>query len=203
MFKKLFNSERKFKKKDFKNFFGNEIYTGPFASLKIPNEVYNYLSVPEILGLYESCLHNSFSILLNHQINKVVLVGGNNGYYAAGISLLLNPEEINIFESETKWHKKIESWFVLNQFSNYKIGSSAEKTNFKKIEKADLLFIDCEGFESVLLDPEEFIWQKNANIIVEVHPFYIQNIVNLISKRFKNTHNIELIFDSFDEDKKN
>jgi hypothetical protein len=202
MFKKIINFLKKSEKKDLKDFLGNEVYTGPFASLKIPTEVYNVLTLPELLGLYESCLHPYFSTLLNQDIKNVVLIGGNNGYYAAGISLFFNPEKLNIYESETKWHKKIESWFIYNKFSNYFIHESADKSSFKEVEKTDLLFIDCEGYESFLLDPKEFEWQKETNIIVEIHPFYIQNIVNTLSKRFKKTHNIELIYDSFEEDKK-
>ncbi len=182
---------------------GYRIYFGPFTGLKIPQSVYNILTTSEILGLYESCLHSKFEILLNKEIKNVLLVGGNNGYYASGISYLLNPDLIHIYETEKYFHTLIKSWFQENNFENYKISDKASKEEFIKIQsKIDFVFMDCEGFETELLNPEIFTWQEKTEILLEIHPFYKDNLISILSKRFMKTHKIELFYDDFDEDNK-
>lgn len=182
---------------------GNRIYFGPFSGLKIPKESFNYLTVSEFLGLYESCLHFKFESLINLELENVILVGGNNGYYAAGISYLLAPKLINIYESETIFHPIIKSWFNLNNVSKFNIKGKATIEEFKQIDlKIDFIFMDCEGYELELLNPQLFLWQQKAEILLELHPFYVDNLIATITSRFKKTHKIEIIYDDFNEDVK-
>ncbi len=180
---------------------GNRIYFGPFSGLKIPKESLNYLTVSELLGLYESCLHTKFEKLLNLELENIILVGGNNGYYAAGISYLINPKMINIYESEIIFHPIIKSWFNSNNLSKFDIRRKATIEEFNQINfKVDFVFMDCEGFEIELLNPQLFSWQEKTEILVELHPFYIDNLIPILSSRFKKTHKIEIIYDDFNED---
>jgi hypothetical protein len=182
---------------------GNRIYFGPFSGIIIPKESNSLLTISEILGLYESCLHSKFTDLLNQDISNVILVGGNNGYYAAGISYLFNPEILNIYESESKFHPIINSWFLENKLSQINILGKATSEEFGSIEsKIDFLFMDCEGYEIELLNPQLFLWQQKTEILLELHPFYVSNLIAKISSKFKKTHNIEIIYDDFDEDAK-
>ncbi len=180
---------------------GNRIYYGPFSGLKIPEKAVNFLSVTELLGLYESCLHSKIGELINKEINNIILVGGNNGYYAAGISCIFNPDSIIIYETEKFFHNIIESWFEVNNLNNSIILGEATYSEFKKVNtKIDLVFMDCEGFEVELLNPEDFYWQQKTDILIEIHPFYVDNLVSILTKRFSKSHNIEIIYDNFSED---
>jgi len=184
-------------------YFGNRIYFGPFSGLRIPGLVLNALSITEILGFYESCLHFIFSDLLNRKIKSVMIIGGNNGYYAAGLSNLFNPESLVIYEMVQDLHPRIASWFETNNLSEYSILGEATPEEFKRNDKKiDLLFMDCEGFEKILLNPNEFNWQKESDIIVELHPFYKDNLVSDFTDKFQSTHSIQIIYDDFDEDNK-
>jgi hypothetical protein len=181
-------------------YFGKRIYFGPFSGLKIPDVVLNALSITEILGFYESCLHFVFSDLLNRKIKNVIIIGGNNGYYSAGLSNLFNPESLLIYETVADLHPRIASWFEENSLSNYKILGEATPDEFKKIDrKIDFLLMDCEGFEKTLLDPDEFVWQRNSDIIVELHPFYKDNLISDFTQKFHLSHNIQIIYDDFNE----
>jgi hypothetical protein len=194
---------KKDNKESLKDYFNNKIYFGPFTGLKVPDDLYKILSVSEILGMYESCLHPLFSQLFNRKIKNIVLVGGNNGYYSAGLSFLYNPEKLIIYEMFDKFHPIISSWFEKNNLKNYEILGEATITEFKNWkQKTDLIFIDCEGFEVHLLDPTEFEWQKRTDVIVELHPFFIDNLLNIIAERFNETHEIEILYDDFNEDDK-
>lgn len=182
---------------------GNRIYFGPFTGLKIPKEVSSIISTKEILGLYESCLHTKFEYLVNENIRNILFVGGNNGYYAAGLTYILNPDSIKIYETEEYFHNIIESWFQKNNLSNFSIQGKATKEVFQKIEaNINLVFMDCEGYEIELLNPSQFTWQERSTVIVEIHPFYIDNLLSIISDRFRITHNIQIIYDDFNEDYK-
>lgn len=182
---------------------GNRIYFGPFSGIKIPKKACNFITISEIMGLYESCLHSKFSSLLNQDISNVILIGGNNGYYAAGISYLLNPEVINVYEMENKFHPIINSWFLENKLSKTNILGKATIEEFEQIKsKIDFVFMDCEGYEIELLNPQLFLWQQKTEILLELHPFYIDNLIAILSSRFKKTHKIEIIYDDFNEDNK-
>jgi len=199
---KMYKS-KKDKKETLKDYFNSKIYFGPFTGLKIPDSLYKILTVSEILGMYESCLHPLFSQLFNRKIKNIVVVGGNNGYYSAGLSYLFHPEKIVIYEMVQVLHSTISSWFEKNNLTNYEILGEATISEFKNWkQKTDLIFIDCEGFEVHLLNPIEFEWQKKADVIVELHPFYIDNLLNIIAERFSQTHEIEIIYDDFTEDEK-
>ncbi len=189
-------------KNDLISLIGNQIYTGPFSGLKIPEIVQNILTTSEILGLYESCLHPNIETLISKEVKTVVMVGGNNGYYSAGLSYILAPEMIYIYESLTHLHPVIESWYTKNELKNYSIRGEATLENFSAFKEVDFLFMDCEGFEVNLLDPELYPWQKNCNILFEMHQFFIDKLLSKISERFRNSHSIEIIYDDFNEDTK-
>lgn len=182
---------------------GNRIYFGPFSGLKIPRKVALKLTISEILGLYESSLHPKLDSLINEKINNIVLVGGNNGYYSAGLSYIFNPDSIKIYETEKSFKNMIESWFEENNLCDYEILGEATKEEFQKNHlNCDLIFMDCEGFEIELLNPKNFPWQQKTKILLEIHPFYVNNLVSIIAERFRDTHNIEIIYDDFNEDSK-
>ena len=60
------------KKEELKTFFNERVYFGPFSGLKIPENLYSVLSLSEILGLYESCLHPIFEDVLNKNIKNAI-----------------------------------------------------------------------------------------------------------------------------------
>jgi hypothetical protein len=153
--------------------------------------------------LYESCLHNVFSDLLNRDIKNIIIVGGNNGYYAAGLSYIFNPKKLWVYETAVHLHQNISLWFENNNLSTIQLLEEANQKEFNAInDNVDLLLMDCEGFEKVLLNPEEFQWQKKSDIVVELHPFYEENLVQLLTANFSQTHTIQLLYDNFNEDYK-
>lgn len=181
----------------------SQVYFGPFTGLNIPENLYNILTPSELIGLYESCLHPIFSELYNRKIENIALVGGNNGYYAAGLSYLYNPKKFIVYEMIPEMHEWIKSWYEINEIVRPEIFGEANETNFKELgQKVDLLLIDCEGYEIQLLNPALFSWQKQTDIVVELHPFYVKNLLQQIASRFAETHTIEIIYDDFNEDAK-
>ena len=183
----------------------SKIYFGPFTGLKIPDNVLHLLTISEKLGLYESCLHKHIGALVNSNIKNIIQVGGNNGYYSAGLAHIFRPQKIIVYEISRYFDQFIKPWFTLNEIDGLEIRGKADNESFQQIgdeDRVDFLFIDCEGAEIDLLNPQKFKWQLNADIIVEIHPFYEPLIISELSRKFRDTHTIKIVYDDFKEDRK-
>jgi hypothetical protein len=182
---------------------GYQIYTGPFAGLKIPHLLYDKMKLAEILGLYEFALHGVFSELINKNIRNIMVIGGHKGYYPAGLSDLLRPENLYVFEMEDSFLPQINAWIAPNDLVPYEMYGEATDEILKNWNnKIDFLLIDCEGAEDFLLNPELFKWQKNAEILVETHHFYNHKIMGNLISRFTETHDLKIIYDDIYENEK-
>ncbi|REC57538.1 hypothetical protein DRF62_00835 [Chryseobacterium piscium] len=182
---------------------GNQIYTGPFAGLVIPDILKPSLKLAEALGLYEYALHRFFSDLINKDIKNIMVIGGHKGYYPAGLSNLLRPENMYVFEMDSNFQPLIDSWVEANNLKPYHtFGEASEEILLRWNNKIDFLLIDCEGAEDFLLQPQKFVWQKNTDILVEIHHFYDNKILGNLISRFKNTHDLSIIYDDISENKK-
>lgn len=182
---------------------GNQIYTGPFAGLIIPNALKPNLKLAEALGLYEYALHDYFSNLVNKKIENIMVIGGHKGYYPAGLSNLLRPNNMYVFEMDQNFQPLIDSWVKVNNLKPYQnFGEASEEILLKWNEKIDFLLIDCEGAEEFLLQPDKFHWQKNTDVLVEIHHFYDNKILGNLISRFKETHHFSIIYDDIYENEK-
>ncbi|PWS31679.1 hypothetical protein [Pedobacter paludis] len=182
---------------------GGQIYYGPFSGLNIPDKLISELSVSEILGLYESCLFPVWEALLSKQVNNIMMIGGGHGYYSATLSYLFQPNETYIFEANMAYHEMIIEWCKYNKINTPNLFPLATQEILATWEKpVELLICDCEGGESYLLNPLVYTWQLNCDIVVEVHPFIVDNLVSDIIKKFKKSHRIKIIYDDFNEDDK-
>jgi len=182
---------------------GKQVYTGPFAGLKIPPDLVSTMKLSEILGLYESCLHPVISSLISRNIENIMVIGGHKGYYPAGLSNLLRPKNMFVYEMDEIYYPRIESWININQLSPYIMGKEATDDILENFSHpVDFLLIDCEGAEISLLQPERFIWQQNSDILVEIHHFYNHKILGDLISRFKNTHDMQIIYDDINENNK-
>lgn len=182
---------------------GDQIYYGPFSGLKIPEILFDQLTVSEVLGLYESCLFETWEKIARKEMNNVMIIGGHTGYYSASMSYLLQPKNNYTFETNLSLHHFISSWFSANGLDSPKLYGEATEVIFEKWkDRIDLIICDCEGEEINLLNPKQFQWQKESDIVVEIHPFYKEKSIGELISRFKKTHEINLIYDDFEEDDK-
>lgn len=182
---------------------GNQIYTGPFAGLKIPELLHSQMKLAEILGLYEYALHSVFSNLVNNKIRNIMIIGGHKGYYPAGLSNLLRPQNLYVFEMEQKFIPLIHAWKEPNSLKDYEVYGEATLEILSNWQKEiDFLLIDCEGAEDFLLQPDKFTWQKKIEILVETHHFYDNKIMGNLISRFADSHHIQIIYDDISENDK-
>lgn len=175
---------------------GKQIYTGPFAGLKIPDLVSGKLNLYKILGVYESAIRPFITDLINQSPKNIMIIGGNRGYYAAGFSYLFQPDNLYVYEMDEKFHPAIESWIAPNNLKDFQIYLKADEDSMKNWDKPlDLVLVDCEGAEYDLLDPGKYTWQKDVHLIVEIHYFYNSKITGALIERFQKTHHIQMAYD--------
>lgn len=190
-------------KKKLLNSIGNRVYSGPFSGLGIPDSIGKLLTVPEILGLYESCMHKYIFKSVNQKLNNIMIIGAHYGYYVTGLNYLCSPEKIFAFELDDYFHPYIKEWSSYNSLPVPYVSGKADVQLFESLsEPIDFMICDCEGYEIELLNPARFDWQKECTILVELHPFYRKNLISTIISNFKNYHNIEIFEDDFSENEK-
>jgi Fe-S-cluster formation regulator IscX/YfhJ len=183
---------------------GGQIYYGPFATLNIPEKLVNYLTIGEMLGTYELCLHNVFNRVIAKQPQHLMIIGANHGYYCAGLSYLIQPETIIAYEIDLNLADIAKEWWKVNQLSPIIMKGEANHKEFLSHNTPiDFILCDCEGAEDDLLNSALFKWQQRSIIVVELHDFYRPGLTQRIINRFKNTHELEIILDDFSEDQLN
>jgi hypothetical protein len=183
---------------------GGQIYYGPFATLNIPERLVNYLTIGEMLGTYESCLHETFNKIIALQPRHMLIVGANHGYYCAGLAYTIQPQKIIAYEMNDHLAEISNDWWKVNHLSPITIKGEATEQEFRNLdEEVDFLLCDCEGAEEYLLDPGNFHWQKKSIILVELHDFYKPGVTQRLIQRFKDTHIAEILMDDFYEDELN
>jgi hypothetical protein len=60
-------------------------------------------------------------------------------------------------------------------------------------DERTLLFVDCEGGELQLLDPEQVPGIQGCDVIVECHDFLDPSITSVLYERFAASHDLEIV----------
>jgi hypothetical protein len=181
---------------------------GPFKGMRYTELSYGGVNFPKILGIYEKELHGTLERLLQLKFDLVVVVGAAEGFYPVGFALRTNSEiQIVTFDAAPPTWKLLEELAESNGVNGRirrnglcDIGSLraclAESS-------CPFLFMDIEGGEAILLDPEFLPELRRAHILVEVHEGSIPGTGGILRKRFAPTHRIteivsqERIIDDF------
>ena len=136
--------------------------------------------------------------LKNYDIENIVNIGAADGYYAVGLALFLPQAKILAFESEPRGQTAISRIAEQNGVTEHiTVYGCCQLQNLKNSLKSlakVLLICDVEGFEDVLLDPENIPELCEAMVLVELHDQKNPGVSNRIRQRFQSTHNIEVIF---------
>ena len=174
---------------------GEMVYSGPFASMPIPSDFLLSHELYYILGSYERCLHDEIYKLAASQPKYGIVVGAHKGYYSVGLLYITRNCKITAFESSEILHDFIKRWSEVAKVSNrIEICGTASIEALQNVQDApDFLIIDCEGAEDFLLRPDLITWLPEANIICELHDFYIHKLLGKLIERFSKTHNIKII----------
>ncbi len=178
---------------------GGKVFGGIFAAMKLP-QISAVTKRPNIIvGSYESDIHQALLEAVLWKPDHVINVGSAEGYFAVGLAMLLNDEvPVHAFELEERHWQDCAAMAAANgiQKSILQKGFCTTETINEIDAKRAFVFIDCEGGEMELLDPEKVTSLKTAFILCELHDFIVPKITATLIKRFKDTHTISVIFET-------
>jgi hypothetical protein len=175
------------------------VYSGPFAGMRYVPESIMSAHYPKLLGTYELELHSIIEKLCQTDFDKIVNVGAGEGYYSIGFAIRNEQPAIIAFEPDIQGRKLIEEMARLNGVEEGRLDlrGLCDIPGFKESLSGAgkcLLIMDCEGSESILLDPTTFPSLKTATIVVELHTSKVPGLDEILYSRFQDTHQITEIW---------
>jgi len=169
---------------------GMRVMTGPFAGMTLAGWSTSSEYLPKILGSYESQLHPYIHHFASSGYQRIINVGAGEGYYIVGLGKLLADAELFAFETDLMSRNLCLAAAKANGCeSRLTVLGEADLDSFRNVlVPRSLIFMDCEGCELSLLDPNAAPLLNQSDVIVELHDFLNPSISSTIRGRFQNTH---------------
>jgi precorrin-6B methylase 2 len=151
--------------------------------------------VPKLLGCYEEELAPTAESLIQTGYDRVLDVGCASGFWLTGFALRMPQAEVFGFDVDEKALARCSELLALNNVqSRVRLPGLCAPADFENLIKGrTLVFVDCDGPEYELLDPQLAPALRRADIIVECHDFINPKITPTLLERFKASHSIERI----------
>ena len=176
-----------------------KVIGGPFTGQQlppIPQHIKHYNFASQILGTYESELHDWIKEVIENQekFKSIINIGSGGGYYVVGFALYAAFENLLAIDTSEFSNEYLKRSLKLNNQSNSVLISTDLKNieSDKYINGRNLWFIDCEGCEKQILLQSNIDFSL-SDIIVETHEFVHFDIVKEIEEKFCNSHSIEFV----------
>ena len=181
---------------------GGKIRGGPFRGLRYLRSASCGALPPRLVGTYESELATIIEEALLMPFDRIVDVGAAEGYYAVGFAARGKAGQVIAFEIDPSTQEKLRQLAALNDVTaRLQVRGGADPQSLREALSGDIgreapsifLLVDVEGYEDTLLDPQAVPALAGAHILVEVHLFVNDALVERLSARFAPTHDIYLI----------
>jgi hypothetical protein len=173
------------------------VLRGPFAgmTLRLSGRSARLLS-SYILGTFELEIQTAIEQLIARGYATVVNVGAADGYYAAGFARRLPEAEVLAFEAIGELHPIIRQTAAANGVADRVRISPNCDLHALQIALAHatapmLLFVDVEGYEAQLLDPDRLPALRSVDFLIETHEAAVPGCTELLVGRFRASHAIE------------
>lgn len=175
-----------------------QVQTGPFTGLVVvPNFMWGDGDVTgKLLGVYEDELHAAIEAAIAANPDLVINVGSAEGYYATGLARRLPQARVIAADLESAAHEIVKINCEANGITNVHTHGGVDPESLASLLREgarSLIVSDCEGYESVLLDPVQVPALAEAWILVETHDCLDPGITERIADRFSATHRITKI----------
>jgi hypothetical protein len=175
------------------------VLAGPFAGMMLPDHSSwgDGDVAPKLLGTYEANLHRSLLEAVRHRPSTVVNVGCAEGYFAVGLAQLLPQAEVYAFDVDTGAGEICRRAAEINGVSDrVRVGglcTVAVLADLLRRSRRTLVFMDCEGAERDLLDPQLVPGLAACDLLVETHETLAPGVTALLEQRFEASHKVERI----------
>ena len=174
---------------------GAIVQSGPFAGMKYLPTSSGSLLPPKLLGCYEAELHAVVGRIIAAGYQNVVNIGCGEGYYAVGLARVMPRSRVIAFDSTPLAQRLCTQLAELNGLSGHvNVRATCGHAELSEsVQSKSVVLCDCEGGETALLDPEKVVALQRCDILVELHEFLDPLITERMTRRFSETHDIELI----------
>lgn len=171
------------------------VLSGPFVGMNYVPIAVGSAWLAKIVGTYERELHPHLDRLKGEPCDVVVDVGSAEGYFAVGLTRMLDAPRAYCFDTDPWAGRVLARIAGINSLNDRMVpGGFCRPADLEAVlapARSPLVISDCEGGELDLLDPLAVPELRRARIVVEIHDFDgATRIGQAIRGRFDPTHDI-------------
>jgi hypothetical protein len=174
------------------------VMQGPFAGMDFLRESAEGCHIAKLLGSYEQPLHPYIAQAIAAAYPTILNIGCAEGYYAVGMARSMPNTQVLAFDVNPKAQEVCTALAQKNGVADrVKVGALFKPEDFAMYDNQKILVVcDIEGAEKDLLNPEVSPALKGMDLIVESHECLESGITKILFDRFKDTHDITIIYDN-------
>ena len=170
------------------------VESGPFAGLKLCSEGSWMGHAARLLGTYEKELVPVVEEVNELRIAHVIDVGCADGYYSCGFAFKYPGLKVSAYDLSRR--ARCCTYFAgvangiakrLTVHSLFDITSFTPDANMR-----EMLLLDCEGFESEVVNEKNVHKLLHVAMLIECHDFIVPNVTSRISGLLASTHSIRV-----------
>jgi hypothetical protein len=176
---------------------GGVVPAGPFAGMRSLTTLDDGCILPKLLGCYEEEIHAWIELLIDRRPSLVIDVGCASGWYTTGFAYRLPDAGVLGYDLDPGALDRAAQLARLNRVAD-RVTLRQERLTPTTLGALvgpgrTLIFVDIDGPEIELLDPEEDGRLRAADVLVEFHDHLDPNISGTIVERFEDTHDIHRV----------
>ncbi|MDD5587081.1 MAG: hypothetical protein PHY92_09060 [Alphaproteobacteria bacterium] len=165
---------------------GNKVYDGPFRGMEMTPAALSGHFAPCLLGCYESELHEAIERVIAHPYKQILNIGSSYGYYSVGLARRMPDTKVFAYDINPHCQNNCKAMAEANGVADrVTVGGLFKGEDFERFAgPGTLVFMDIEGGEKELLDPERYPALRGMDVIVEMHDCMDPAISQTIADRF-------------------
>ena len=169
------------------------VRSGPFAGLIYPPAAIGRASFlpTKLLGAYEAELTPVLADATGFDL--FVDIGSGEGYYCVGFKRRYPATHVIGYETD-RFERALSVKLAKVNGVGIETRGTADHHALNTLPGGRLLLMtDVEGYERELADPAAVPRLRDATMIIEAHPEVHPDIIDLLTMRFRTSHDIELV----------
>ena len=173
----------------------SKVESGPFVGLKLCSSGSWGGHEARLAGTYERELASLVESIPVLGINHILDVGCADGYYTCGFAFKYSTVSVTAYDLSRRARWCTYSALLSNKLlDRVSIKTFFDVKNYQsRLDQRELLFLDCEGFESEIITSKTVDKFINSAILVECHDFVIPNITASLSLILEDSHDLQFI----------
>ncbi len=174
---------------------GDKVFSGPFRGMQLIKETMDRHFAPALLGTYEWEIHDAVEEAIGKRYKQIINIGCSYGYYTVGFARRLPEAKIYAFDVDPVARAQCEKMAEANGVSDrVVIGERFDGKDYARFAGPEtLVFMDIEGEEENLLNPQKFPELLGMDVIVELHDCIRPGLSTGIPLLFAATHHVRVI----------